>query len=693
MTGHGDRERLLRELGALVGIERAYRDNSGRRVVASTRAIAGILGALGWPVGSSAGLVDAVAEHRARDRARPVPPVIVVGAARGGAIEFGALPEHAARTAAIHLTDESGRSETIPIARVRVDAPSGDRVIVDLGRLRLPIGYYALILEGGARPGYAQLLVRPGRARRPARAFGLFAPVYGLRSGSDWGIGSTSELARLGRWAGARGASFLGTLPLYPAYYDEPFEASPYRPVSRIGWNEIYLDVEALPELAVAPEAASLLRTRRTRRAVVALRAADSVDYVATYREKRAVIERCARAVEHGPRADAYAAFCAAHPEIEAYAAFRAAREGGSADDLRRALRYHRYAQFATDAALGSVAESGGIPLYLDLPLGVHPSGFDPVHFSSSFVHGASVGAPPDDFFVGGQNWGIPPLDPEGLRRDRFAYVIASVRHLVRHASVVRIDHVMGLQRCFVIPDGLDATDGAYLRYPSSALRAIVAIEATRAGTTVVGEDLGTVPTATRRAMRADGILRSAVYEIEATAERAEPVTTPDSMASFGTHDLPRFAEFVVGADLGRRVASGALTRTEAAEEHAARRALRARLDEHGDVEHGDGEHGDGDGDVEPGIARAYRGVLGWLGSSASDLALVDLGDLLLDPEPENRPGPESGATSWRHRMVLGLDALEETAAVDERLALVARGRPGGERAAGPTMAGVARDG
>ena len=201
---------------------------------------------------------------------------------------------------------------------------------------------------------------------------------------------------------------------------------------------------------------------------------------------------------------------------MKAYALFRADRDGGSAEEQWAAVQYYQYGQFALDAALADVTRNDGLPLYLDLPLGVHPDGFDPAHYPTSFITGASIGAPPDDFFIGGQNWGIPPLHPEGIRDGEFAYITATFRHLLRHASVVRIDHVMGLERCFVVPDGADATDGAYLRYPSAELRAIAAIEAERAGVTLVGEDLGTVAPETRSAMRRDGMLRSAVYQFEA---------------------------------------------------------------------------------------------------------------------------------------------------------------------------------
>ncbi|HWD24790.1 MAG TPA: 4-alpha-glucanotransferase, partial [Acidimicrobiales bacterium] len=517
-------------------------------------------------------------------------------------------------------------------------------------------------IESSSAVAHAALLVRPGKAKRPRRAFGVFAPLYGLRSANDWGIGSTSELAVLGRWAAAHGATFVGTLPLYPAFYEEHFDVSPYRPVSRVAWNEIYLDVERLPEVAASSDAAALLSSQRLGGAARRLRAADGVQYRSVFVAKKAVIAACANGVERGPRADAFGAFLAEHPEIRAYARFRSEMDGGTVAERAASVRYYQYGQFAMDRALTDVVAGDGIPLYLDLPLGVHPEGFDRAHYPGAFISGASIGAPPDDFFVGGQNWGIPPLDPQALRAGEFGYVVATFRHVLRHARVLRIDHVMGLERCFVIPDGCDARDGAYVRYPSHELRAIVAIEADRAGATIVGEDLGTVPPQTRAAMRRDGMLRAAVFEIEGSAANPAPETGRDAIASFGTHDLPRFVEFIEGGELASRVASGAMTHDEAIEVRKRRRTLRTELERVGDRERG--------------LARAYRGVLAWLGSAEADLALVDLGDLLLDPSPENRPGPDSVRASWRHRIAVRIEDLVSDLTVASRIAIVAAGRP-----------------
>ncbi len=658
MSAHLPEQRRLRARARALGIETSYRNIAGSIVHASEKALERLVDALERD------------EQRAHDKQPKdsLDPVVVA--------EFGEP---------IRLTSRSVDDPSTLHGRVTVVAedqteleftigPGGIRprslgmageFAIDLGVADLPTGYYTLNHEHAGGTTSAHVLVRPPRAPLPPRQFGLFAPLYGLRSESDWGVGSFTELARLAQWGSAHGAAFVGTLPLYPGFYDAEFEVSPYRPVSRIAWNELYLDVATLPEIAVAPEATRRLRSASLRHTLEELRRSSAVEYRSAYAEKQAVIASCAEAIDRSPRRAAFGAYCAANPIAMAYARYRADRAGGTELERRRTTRFHEYAQFAADSALADVVD-GGVPLYLDLPIGVHPGGFDPVHFSSSFLSGVSVGAPPDDFFLGGQDWGVPALDPIGMQADGFAYFAATLRHLFSRASVVRIDHVMGLERCFVIPEGEGPTDGAYLRYPSAALRAVAAIEAARSGTVLVGEDLGTVPPATHRAMARDGMLGSAVFEVTASGERPTPSTPARAIASFGTHDLPRFHEFIDGDDITRRERAGGESKLAVQRARADRRAVRNALVALG----AEAQSARADGAVE------YRGFLGWLAETRATIGLVDLGDVLGDREPENRPGPDSGATSWRHRCPASMSEIESSEVAAARLEVVAAGRP-----------------
>ncbi len=149
------------------------------------------------------------------------------------------------------------------------------------------------------------------------------------------------------------------------------------------------------------------------------------------------------------------------------------------------------------------------------------------------------VGAPPDEFFRDGQDWGLPPVNPWKLGDARWEPFIDAVRAAGRHAAGIRLDHVMGLFRLFWIPEGMTARQGAYVRYPARVLLSLLARESRRADAFVIGEDLGLVEPVVRKQLKGKGSLSYRLVWFES----AEPQRWPrDAVAAVGTHDLPTVA-------------------------------------------------------------------------------------------------------------------------------------------------------
>ena len=194
----------------------------------------------------------------------------------------------------------------------------------------------------------------------------------------------------------------------------------------------------------------------------------------------------------------------------------------------------------------------------------------------------------------------------------------------------------MGLERLWWVPVGMAPADGAYVRYRSEELRALIVLEATRAGVAVVGEDLGTVVASARAAMRSDGMLRSHVHQFTATPEVPFPIPPPDSLASIATHDLPPFASWWSGLDIDERLRRGALDPHSAGVQRAERASLRAAV-----VVAVGGRVSARD---------ALRAILLNLARSPARLVLVDLEDLWLEREPQNRPGTGAEEGNFRRR-------------------------------------------
>ena len=399
----------------------------------------------------------------------------------------------------------------------------------------------------------------------------------------------------MARWSAGLGGSAVATLPLLAAFLDEPCDPSPYTPASRLFWNELYVDPRRLPELGRSLRAQALISSSEFTAEVAALRGRRLVDYRRLYALKRPILAALAETffAETGAageaRRAAFAAFRDRHPRLDDYAAFRAVGDRrretwqGWPERLRSGriepgdydeadLRTHLYAQWAAaeqvaDAAAAAAA-GGGSGLFLDLPLGVHPSSYDVWRERELFVPGVATGAPPDILFSRGQDWGFRPHHPDRLREDGYRYYSAAIAHHLEHAGALRIDHVMQLHRLFFVPQGMAATEGLYVRYPADELYAVLSLESHRARARLVGENLGTVPDAVNAALAEHGISTLFILQFEAEPDLGpgvlhRPVGEAE-VAGFNSHDMPTFRGFLDGADVEDRFGLGLIARSEA---------------------------------------------------------------------------------------------------------------------------------
>ncbi|HEX3824872.1 MAG TPA: 4-alpha-glucanotransferase [Mycobacteriales bacterium] len=669
----------LRRLAHAHGIQLSYTASNGRRVRASHDSLVATLNALGIAVSTARNAHDLLAELERDQREAPLEPVVVVDRAGMLSSQINLPPATEPARCQISVTREDGEVVRRGLSDLVARGGDSQRLSVDLTALDLPPGYHELSVEGPGFVADAMLLVPPARSSPDSRSFGVFAPAYALRGSADWGVGTFTELAQLADYVGMLGGEILGTLPMFPTSFATPVDPSPYLPVSRLFVNELFIDVEALPEFARSDAARAIVSSPDFTAELAALRRLPRVDYGEVMARKRRILTLCAAELlgEPSRRRDEFEEFLAGHPELASYAGFRATGErigvdwhdwGGSPGELpagpidHGAERYHLYAQFVAADQLAAAADhsiGARAALYLDLPLGVHPDGFDTWSRASLFA-AATVGAPPDRLAPQGQAWGFPPLHPVRLRRDRYRYVIDCYRHLLAHAGAIRIDHVLGLERLFWIPPGAGAESGAYVRYRSEELLAIVAIEAARAGAVIVGEDLGTASGGIRPAMDRVGMLHSFVYQFSATATEPFPQPVSPSMATLGSHDLPRFAAFWHGEDIDDRVARGVTSQQAAIVEHRDRDCLVAA--------------------VEAPLADrtatgAFTACIGSLAAGPAPYVMVDLADIEGETEPDNRPGTGPAVGNWRRRLPRGLPAIVDDNRVRKVLTTIAAQR------------------
>jgi len=566
---------------------------------------------------------------------------------------------------------------------------------------RLPWGYHRLTLELPGRLEESLLISAPLKAYIPPaelenRSWGVFLPLYALHTEKNWGSGDFSALEELINWVGGTGGNMLATLPLL-ATFPNNVEPSPYLPASRLFWNEFYLDVSQVPELRECSSAQSLLASPSLQNEIKALQNSTLVDYQRQMALKRRVLQELSNYFfnHESYRLKTLRRFTDANPVVDDYARFRTTcekrgtswqswpqplRDGvlKEADYSDANRRYHLYVQWLAHQQIESVSEKAkekGIQLYLDLPVGVHPDSYDVWREREAFISDVSAGAPPDAVFTKGQNWEFPPLHPEKIRGQGYRYMITYLRHHLRHAGILRVDHVMGLHRLFCIPKGMKASQGVYLRYPAEELYAILALESHRNKAIIVGEDLGTVPSYIRPAMKKHGFHRMYVlhYELATNTRKRPPPVPQNSVAGLNTHDMPPFASFWQGIDIEERRKLGLLdkegTRRETRNRQDIIEALSIFLRRKGWLK---------EADVD--VLSALKACLSFLADNQAQVALVNLEDLWLETQPQNIPGIKEEYPNWRRKARYSLEEFCQIPQVLDTLHIIDRLRKQGRQ-------------
>ena len=683
---------LLQTVARLYNIQVQYRDGFGQIRSAPDEAVLSALNSLGAPVRTLEDFPEALRLRRQTQWQTAIEPVVVCWDDRPFRIKLRLPARLAENPIAGELILENGDRQGVqcnnaggmkPVFKTVEGTPYVARYISLQPTPTL--GYHRVHLRVGDLELESLLISAPAVAYAPihpkGKRWGVFCPVYALNSARSWGAGDFADLENFASWVRSAGGDAVAVLPLLASFLDEPFNPSPYAPVSRLFWNEFYLDVTRISEFAACRPAQELVASADFQQALTRARSASLIDYRSVMAHKDKVLQELLKFLlsKRSQRHSRFKAYVANHPLARDYAAFRARveRERASwlcwADTGERdlapesyddfAYQYHLYVQWQCDEQtrrLREQAKHGGAALYLDFPLGVNRDGFDVWREREIFALNASGGAPPDGLFVKGQNWGFPPFNPEALRRREYRYYIDCVRHHMAVAGMLRIDHVMGLHRAFWVPEGFSAADGLYVHARAEEFYAILSLESRRQRVQIVGENLGTVPFYVNEAMTRHEILgmHVGVFGVNAGAPENVLAKVPKkTVASLNTHDTATFMGFWSGADIEDRVSLGLTSEAQARDEahyrEAQRRALTDFLRRRGLL---------AEDTNDP--AAVLEGWLCFLAGNDEEFLLINLEDLWLEPSPQNVPGTWQERPNWQRRARLTLDTLHESESI-----------------------------
>jgi 4-alpha-glucanotransferase len=636
---------MQREILTAAGIEPEYYDIWGKLHVTSDNVAQAILNSLGEPAGASTIVVresaDSIQVPLPADRASASIKLEIEW-------EGGDLQHHGYWLPDLQTiqTQDNFMLKRIPLPALR-------------------LGYHTLRLfwmqeHTLQRFSESRFIVCPLRARSvQGRVAGVALSLYGLRSSRNWGCGDFTDLiAAIDAFAEA-GVDFIALNPLHAIPNRQPFNTSPYLPQSSLYRNFIYLDVEKIGAVPFP--------------VVEKLRASEFVEYEIVAALKLAALRKAFADFGGSPEFDRYveaegdllhtfAVYCALDEEMhrrdpnvwiwtdwpEEYRNPRAEAVAHFAQSHCTNVAFFKFAQWHVDRQLSdaqahAISKGMRIGLYHDLALATDRFGTDLWANREFYASGARVGAPPDDFSPKGQDWSFPPPNREAHRANGYELFAQSIRKNARHGGALRIDHVMRFFRLYWIPDGMDATSGAYVRDYPDDLVAILALESVRGNFVVIGEDLGTVADEVRLKLGESGVLSYRVlwFSKHADGSFMRPDEYPAQAAvSTTTHDLPTLAGFVSGRDIEVRREAGLIDEAQCLARFAERGFEIAKLTE---------ALRDAGFDGDP---------IGFLLSTPCALAIVNQEDLTSETEQQNLPGTTSEHPNWRRKMKIAVEDL-----------------------------------
>lgn len=556
-------------------------------------------------------------------------------------------------------------------------------------QLRLPIkpGYYELRQAGQA----AQRLAVTPRApdmdvllgRSEPRSWGVMAQVYSLRETHldpvlrTWGHGDLATVASLAKRLGSAGADVLALNPLHAMFSADPAACSPYSPSNRLFLNVLYAApaqvlgeaavrqaLDSLPpkDWAALDQGAEIHWPRAAAARLQVLRRLHeqfAMRDESLQRDYRSFCEQQGQPLrDHAVFEALYTFHIAAAGQIQPWTTWdktwrdpRSRHVRDFADHHAKDVDFHCFTQWLAMASLAHAQATArnagmGIGLLSDLAVGVSPAGSQVWSDPESFLHGVSIGAPPDIHQPRGQSWALSALSPSAMQRRGYDAFIGVLRAALARTGGTRIDHILGMERLWLVPEDGDPADGAYLHLPVDALLGLIALEAWRHRSLVIGENLGTVPAGFDDRLRDHGIggMNVLWFMRDSEAESA-PFMAPeqwprDAVALTTTHDLPTLTGWWHGTDIHQRRDAGRLSPEKTAtqlltERQADKLALWSCL---------------GDGSPLPASA-PLPAMLAFVASAPCALALASLEDIAGLDEGPNVPGTTVEFPNWRRRL------------------------------------------
>ena len=305
---------------------------------------------------------------------------------------------------------------------------------------------------------------------------GTAIPVFSLRSEKSFGVGDFGDLKKLIDWAAKTHQQAVQILPINDTTITHTWmDSYPYNSISIYAFHPMYIDLRQLGKLK-DKEALAFYEEKRKE-----LNALPQIDYEAVNNTKRAYLKSMYQQTGKKVLASAefkkffkenehwllpYAAFSylrdqygtpnfSQWPEHNEYHADETAAMCIPESDCYEEIAFYYYIQYNLHIQLldaGNYAREKGIIFKGDIPIGISRNSveawIEPYYFNMN----GQAGAPPDDFSVNGQNWGLPTYNWDVMEKDGYAWWMKRFHKMAEYFDAYRIDHILGFFRIWEIP-------------------------------------------------------------------------------------------------------------------------------------------------------------------------------------------------------------------------------------------------
>ncbi|WP_111976397.1 4-alpha-glucanotransferase [Algibacillus agarilyticus] len=717
---------LIEQLAQARGIESNYVDAWGKDAVVDPSVKVKLLAGMGYPVDDEEALKEAIEAETEEHWSSPLNPVTILRDT-DSLLTSIRLPITAVNTEFNWLiTTEQGQQYQAPFTPIdgnlvdvaQFDGLEYQEYLLEIDQL-LPIGYHTLSIKSDDAKVEAKqdLIIAPTACyKQPAiaqgkKGWGPSVQLYCIRTENNWGIGDFSDLTTLIKEVAARGAEFVGLNPIHALYPANSDSCSPYSPSSRRWLNSLYIDVKAVAGFDTEA-VQTLVNSADFQQKLQHARDVESVDYEAVTQLKHSALKLIfAWFNQQKDQAD-FAAFVEEGGEsLQQIAIFDAIQETVAAtgeiawgwpawpDSLNEyhkeavaefaknnaeLVNYYCYLQWLADKQINACQQAAvdagmSIGIYRDLAVGVSEGSAEIWANSDLYCTNASVGAPPDVLGPQGQNWGLPPMDPEKLIKQSYSPFVELFRSNMRACGALRIDHAMALLRLWWVPKGDTAKQGAYLYYPVDDLLALLALESHRNKCLVIGEDLGTVPDGIYELLQENGVHSYRVFFFEVAPDGGffSPAHYPvQAMSTLTTHDMPTLRGYWHCDDLnlGREVGvypDEEVLQTLFASRHRDKQAILDTLHGHQSISDAvprDVEYTEMTQELNFGLQ--YH-----MAKGSSALLSLQLEDWMQMDKPVNIPGTSTEYPNWRRKLTMNLSEIFSQEAIDDLTARLTQAR------------------